>query len=162
MPLSAPYRGIGRVDWRKLINCRPDFTGGEHVMGAVAHEDWPIETWRPGVETRMLISALNGASGLCLFEQWIAPGAGAPTHGHPVEEVLTVVAGQAEMWIDDERFILTGNQSLIVPKLRQHGFANVGGETLHIRAVLASAAFDASFDGAAEATRRWAAAPVQG
>lgn len=131
-------------------------------MGAIAHENWPIETWRPGVETRMLISALNGASGLCLFEQWIAPGAGAPTHSHPVEEVLTVVAGQAEMWIDDERFLLSAHQSLIVPKRRRHGFANVGGETLHIRAVLASAAFEASFDGAAQATRRWASASIRG
>ena len=43
----------------------------------------------------------NGAAQLCIFEQWVAPGAGAPTHSHPVEEVLTVREGEAEMWIDE-------------------------------------------------------------
>src|SRR5438128_388251 len=59
------------------------------------------EQWRPGAETRMRVSAENGATQLCIFEQWIAPGAGAPTHRHPIEEVLTVIAGEAEMWLDD-------------------------------------------------------------
>jgi len=67
--------------------------------------DMPPEHWRPGVETRMLVSASNGAAQLCIFEQWIAPGTGAPTHFHPVEEVLTVREGEAEMWLDQERII---------------------------------------------------------
>ena len=45
----------------------------------------------------MLVSACNGADELCIFEQWVMPGAGAPTHSHPVEEVLTVLSGVAEM-----------------------------------------------------------------
>ncbi len=78
-------------------------------------QDTPLEQWRPGVETRMLASASNGAAQLCIFEQWIAPGTGAPTHSHPVEEVLTVREGEAEMWLDQERVIVTAGQSLIVP-----------------------------------------------
>jgi len=39
------------------------------------------EHWRPGVETRMLVSARNGAAQLCMFEQWVAPGNGAPIGG---------------------------------------------------------------------------------
>ena len=66
----------------------------------------PPEQWRQGVETRMLVSASNGAAQLCIFEQWIAPGAGAPTHSHPVEEVLTVREGEAEMWMDEQRIIV--------------------------------------------------------
>jgi hypothetical protein len=38
--------------------------------------DMTPEPWRLGVETRMLVSASNGAAQLCVFEQWIAPGAG--------------------------------------------------------------------------------------
>jgi len=52
-----------------------------------------LEEWRPGVKTRMLASARTGATALCIFEQWVAPGAGAPTHSHPVEEVLIVREG---------------------------------------------------------------------
>src|SRR5438128_10048336 len=97
----------------------------------------PLEHWRPGVETRMVVSAKSGAAQLCIFEQWVAPGAGAPTHSHPVEEVLTVREGEAEMWMDEQRAIVTAGQSLIVPAGRQHGFRNSGTATLHIHAVLA-------------------------
>ena len=117
--------------------------------------DMPPEQWRPGVETRMLVSARNGAAQLCIFEQWVAPGVGAPTHSHPVEEVLTVREGEAEMWIDDQRVIVPAGQSLIVPAGRQHGFRNSGNTTLHLHAVLASPVFEATPEGAAEPVRRW-------
>jgi mannose-6-phosphate isomerase-like protein (cupin superfamily) len=113
------------------------------------------EHWRPGVETRMLVSARCGATQLCIFEQWVAPGVGAPTHSHPVEEVLTVRDGEAEMWIDDARIIVQAGQSLIVPAGRKHGFRNSGNATLHLHAVLASPIFEATPEGATEVVRRW-------
>jgi quercetin dioxygenase-like cupin family protein len=114
-----------------------------------------IEHWRPGVQTRMLVSAQTGATQLCLFEQWVAPGNGAPTHSHPVEEVLTVHAGEAEMWLDQEKIIVKAGQSLIVPAGRQHGFRNPGTFTLHLHAVLASPIFEALPEGATTMVRRW-------
>jgi len=117
--------------------------------------DIPPEQWRPGVETRMLVSARSGAAQLCIFEQWVAPGVGAPTHSHPVEEVLTVREGEAEMWIDEERMIVSSGQSLVVSAGRQHGFRNSGTATLHLHAVLASSVFEATMEGATEKVRRW-------
>ena len=117
--------------------------------------DTALEQWRQGVETRMVVSAANGATQLCIFEQWVAPGAGAPTQSHPVEEVLTVREGEAEMWIGEQREIVTADQSLTVPGGRLHGFRNCGTTTLHIHAVLASPVFEATMEGAAEPTRRW-------
>jgi len=119
--------------------------------------DTPPENWRPGVETRMLVSARTGAAQLCIFEQWIAPGNGAPTHSHPVEEVLTVREGEAEMWIEDQRVIVSAGQSLTVPAGRKHGFRNSGSATLHLHAVLASPVFEATPEGATEPVRRWEA-----
>jgi quercetin dioxygenase-like cupin family protein len=133
-----------------LIPARKGFV----VQPAVLSES-PIEEWRLGVRTRMLISARNGATALCMFEQWVAPGAGAPTHSHPVEEVLTVREGAAELWLDSERIQLEAGQSLIVPAGRKHGFRNSGTGTLHVHAVLASAIFEATAEGASEVTRRW-------
>src|SRR3981189_3542963 len=124
-------------------------------MIVVDVRDMPSEQWRLGVETRMLVSASNGAAQLCMFEQWIAPGAGAPTHAHPVEEVLTVREGQAEMWIGQDRVIVTAGQSLTVPAGRQHWFRHSGNVTLHLHAVLASAVFEATPEGATEPVRRW-------
>jgi quercetin dioxygenase-like cupin family protein len=117
--------------------------------------DVSIEEWRPGVKTRMLISAQNGATQLCMFEQWVAPGTGAPTHSHPVEEVLTVHAGEAEMWLDQEKIIVKAGQSLIVPARRLHGFRNSGVDMLHLHAVLASPIFEAMPEGATDMVRRW-------
>ena len=114
-----------------------------------------VESWRQGVETRMVVSAVNGAAQLCIFEQWIAPGAGAPTHTHPVEEVLTVRDGEAEMWMEDQRVLVSVGQSLIVPAGCKHGFRNSGTATLHIHAVLASPVFEATVEGAMEVVRRW-------
>ena len=134
-------------------------------MRVITHQDEPCdessdepwETWRPGVETRMLISAKNGATELCIFEQKVAPGAGAPTHRHPVEEVLTVCEGEAEMWIEQDRMAVAAGRSLIIPAGRQHGFRNSGTQTLHVRAVLASPIFEAIPEGTTEVTRRWQA-----
>jgi quercetin dioxygenase-like cupin family protein len=118
----------------------------------------PPEQWREGVQTRMVISAANGATQLCVFEQWVAPGKGAPTHSHPVEELLTVRAGEAEMWLDEVRRLVRAGQSLVVPAGRLHGFRNAGAGTLHIHAILASPIFEATPEGASEATRRWTTA----
>jgi mannose-6-phosphate isomerase-like protein (cupin superfamily) len=72
-----------------------------------------------------------------------------------VEEVLTVLAGEAEMWIDEQRVVLTGGQSLIVPARQRHGFRNIGSRLLHVHAVLASSIFEADFEGSLAPVRRW-------
>ena len=117
----------------------------------------PPEHWRPGVESRMLFSAENGAAQLCIFEQWVAPETGAPTHSHPVEEVLTVREGEADMWIEGNHVTVHAGQSLLIPAGRLHGFRNSGTGTLHVHAVLASPIFEATPEGSAEPVRRWQA-----
>ena len=131
-------------------------------MNVIDVSNVPPEHWRPGVETRMLVSASMGAAQLCIFEQWVQPGTGAPTHSHPVEEVLTVRAGEAEMWIDEQRIVVSAGQSLIVPAGRKHGFRNCGATTLHLHAVLASPVFEATPEGTTEPVRRWSLATVRG
>jgi mannose-6-phosphate isomerase-like protein (cupin superfamily) len=112
----------------------------------VDHEHQPIEEWRAGVLTRMCVSAVNGATQLCIFEQWCAPDRGASTHLHDVEEVLTVLDGQAEFWIGEEHQTASAGQSVIVPAGCRHGFRNTGASTLHLQATLAAPIFQASTD----------------
>ena len=122
-------------------------------MKIIEHSEQPLEEWRTGVRTQMHVSASNGSAHLCIFEQWIAPETGAPTHSHSVEEVLTVIAGKADMWIDDAHIVVTGGASLVIPAGRKHGFRNIGSETLHLRAILASPIFEATFDSGV--VQRW-------
>jgi mannose-6-phosphate isomerase-like protein (cupin superfamily) len=122
------------------------------IIDPVEHEQ---EQWRLGVLTRMRVSALTGAAQLCIFEQWCDPDCGAPTHLHAVEEVLTVLAGQAEVWVGEECATLTAGQSVIVPAGYRHGFRNTGETTLHVEATLAAPMFEAAFDDLRETGRRW-------
>jgi quercetin dioxygenase-like cupin family protein len=124
-------------------------------MQIIDHARQGSEEWRPGVLTRMRVSALTGAMQLCVFEQWCESGKGAPTHLHAVEEVLTVLEGQAEFWLDGQRDALTSGQSVIVPAGLKHGFRNTGASVLHVQAVLAAPIFEASFDDVQEISRRW-------
>ena len=124
-------------------------------MHIIDHEQQPSEQWRPGVLTRMHVSAATGSVQLCVFQQWCDPGKGAPAHLHAVEEVLTVLAGEAEIWIEAERTRLRAGQSMIVPAGRKHGFRNIGDGMLHVQATLAAPIFEASFDDSNEVSRRW-------
>lgn len=121
------------------------------------HDTQDVEEWRKGVRTKMRVSILTGAMQLTIFDQWCDPGLGAPTHLHAVEEVLTVMAGRAEIWVAGERSIVAAGQSVIVPAGRKHGFRNANSEgTLHVQAVLAAPIFEATYDDRAELSRRWA------
>lgn len=101
-------------------------------MPIVPPSDQSVEEWRPGVRTRLIVSAATGSKSLCVFEQWSQPGRGAPTHTHfDVEEVILVVEGRAEVWIDDETSVLDAGGTALVPPHTRHGFRNVGEGTLH-------------------------------
>ncbi len=125
-------------------------------MKLITHEKQGVEDWRPGVATRMLVSAETGAAQLCVFEQFCQPGLGAPMHMHAVEEVLTVVEGQAEITVGGETVMAGGGHSVIIPAGVMHGFRNVAPSgILHMRAILASCIFEASYDDKREQTRRY-------
>jgi quercetin dioxygenase-like cupin family protein len=124
-------------------------------MRILDHQSQATEEWRPGVRTRMRVSALTGSVQLTQFEQWCDPGKGAPTHLHAVEEILTVLAGAADVWIEAAHTPMSVGQSIVVPAGRKHGFRNTGSTTLHVMATLAAPIFEASFDDSNEISRRW-------
>jgi mannose-6-phosphate isomerase-like protein (cupin superfamily) len=115
----------------------------------------PREEWRHGVMTQMQTSAVVGSAQLCIFEQWCEPGHGAPTHLHAVEEVLHVIDGEADVWVDDVHATLSSGQLVIVPAGRKHGFSNTGAGILRIKSTLASPVFEGAYDDNRETSRRW-------
>ena len=124
-------------------------------MNIVDHAGQPKDEWRPGVITRMRVSAVTGGMQLCIFEQWCDPGHGAPTHLHAVEEVLAVLAGEAEVWVGSERQTVTAGQSVIIRAGLPHGFRNTGAAALHVLATLAAPVFEAAYEDQRETPRRW-------
>jgi len=156
--------GNAQYCWcRAFVAARTSQLGQTHLalrgpeLKLIDHEHQLLEDWRPGVRTRMRISAQTGAKELTIFEQWCAPGHGAPTHWHPVEEVLSVLSGKVEIWIGDQRLLASAGQSALIPAKRRHGFRNSGESELHILAILAAPLFEAHYDDSGVVARRWEA-----
>jgi mannose-6-phosphate isomerase-like protein (cupin superfamily) len=127
-------------------------------MNVLDHNSHEIEKWREGVRTQMRMSILLGGRQLCIFEQFCDYGLGAPIYIHAVEEVLEVIDGRAEIFLGDQRAIVTANQSVLIPAGIKHGFRNLDHKILHVRATLASPIFEASYENKSEISRRWAPA----
>ena len=124
-------------------------------MDIIRHADHALEEWREGVMTQMRMSHRLGGRQLCIFDQFCDPGLGAPTHVHAVEEVLEVIEGRAEIWLDGDKALVEADQSVLIPAGALHGFRNVGTTILHVRATLAAAIFEAQYDSSKETSRRW-------
>lgn len=113
------------------------------------------EQWREGVATFPLISAAEGSSQFCIFEQVRQPGHGAPAQRHAVEEVLEVTKGCAEIFVAAESGFAGVSQSVLIPAGVSHSFRNSGDKTLRVRATLASPAFEAIYESSNKVSRRW-------
>ncbi len=129
-------------------------------MKVLNHAEQPLEKWRDGVMTQMRVSYLLGGRQLCIFDQFCDPGLGAPTHIHAVEEVLEVISGSADIWLNDERSTVTANQSVLIPAGAAHGFRNTGTDTLQVRATLAASIFEAQYASSKETSRRWSPSTI--
>ena len=70
-------------------------------------------------------------------------GTGHAFHRHPtMEEIIYVVSGQAEQWVDRETRVLGPGEIAHIPADVVHGTYNAGGEPLVFLAILSPAIFD--------------------
>jgi len=106
-------------------------------------------SWRPGKRGILHAGAsVGGATRLIVNESWNDFGVGAPTHTHPdgLEEIIMVLEGTAEFWVDGEHSTLETGDLIILPPYSHHGFKNIGAGTLHVLAVFSSATAPTIFD----------------
>jgi quercetin dioxygenase-like cupin family protein len=80
---------------------------------------FPINKW-----------AGSADSGVVYFE--IEPGDRLAEHTDSAEEVLYVVAGEAEAQVGDERRRLTAGDLAVIPAMVPHGVVNVGTESVKV------------------------------
>lgn len=79
----------------------------------------------------------TGAAHLTVIDVTLAPGKGHDFHKHPdQEEVLYVVAGKVEQWVDREKRALGPGDSAYVPAGMVHASFNVGSSDAKIVAIL--------------------------
>ena len=80
---------------------------------------------------------VTGARDLTVINVTLAPGKGHNFHHHPdQEEVIYVVAGQVEQWVDRDKRILGPGDSAFLPAGTVHASFNVGTAEANIVAIL--------------------------
>lgn len=70
----------------------------------------------------------------------LPPGEAHQFHFHPkMEEILYILSGTAEQWIEKEKRIMKAGDAIYLPVGMVHGTYNIGAETLDFLAVLSPA-----------------------
>jgi quercetin dioxygenase-like cupin family protein len=108
-------------------------TAGEMEVEELA---WGPHEWlcRPG---------LTDAKALLLVRVRMPPGQGHAFHRHPaMEEIIYVISGRAEQWVDRTSRPLGPGESAHIPRDVVHGTYNAGDETLVFLAILSPAIFE--------------------
>ena len=97
---------------------------------------WGPHEWlsRPG---------LTAAEQLLMVRVLMPSGRAHQFHRHPtMEEIIYVVSGTAEQWVDKEKRILRSGDAAHIPADVVHGTYNAGEDTLVFLAILSPAKFE--------------------
>ena len=101
----------------------------------VESSPWGPHEWlsRPG---------LTAAEELLMVRVLMPAGTAHQFHRHPeMEEIIYVISGTAEQWVDREKRTLRAGEMAHIPKDVVHGTYNAGDDTLVFLAILSPATF---------------------
>ena len=81
--------------------------------------------------------AITGAGDVTVMDVTLKPGAGHAFHKHPTqEEVITVMSGEIEQWLESEKQLLRPGDSIFIDAGVVHASFNVGGAPARLLVVL--------------------------
>jgi quercetin dioxygenase-like cupin family protein len=84
---------------------------------------------------------------LTVIEVNLAPGGGHNFHKHPdQEEVISVVAGEIEQWLEAEKATLKPGDSIFIPPDVIHASFNVSGQPAKLMVVLAPCVGESGYE----------------
>jgi quercetin dioxygenase-like cupin family protein len=109
-------------------------------MPAITHTDLPSEPMREGSTYQTLVGDKQGTTPLFIGIQTALPGYKTQLHSHPYMEIITVLEGEGEAWLEDTDGIvaLRAGMSLVMPAGIKHWFCAIGEKPLKIMGVHAS------------------------
>jgi quercetin dioxygenase-like cupin family protein len=99
----------------------------------IRQSERPVVDFPGGATYRTLIGDDNGAEiPIRTGIQTSQPGYATRVHSHPYVEVLTVLEGQGEAWLDGEAgtIVMAPGVTISIPAGRVHGFRVVGDKPL--------------------------------
>ncbi len=115
----------------------------DNLLRFVTGADAQVETSPWGPHEWLSRPGLTDATELLLVRVLMPAGRAHQFHRHPaMEEIVYVLSGTAEQWVDREKRILGPGDSAHIPRDVVHGTYNVGEDTLVFLAILSPALFE--------------------
>jgi len=109
----------------------------------ITKDDVQVEEAPWGVHDWISKEGLTEADHLMLVRVDMPPGKAHAFHRHPhMEEIIYVISGKAEQWVDQDSQVLGPGDSAHIPMDMVHGTYNAGDENLVFLAILSPAKFD--------------------
>jgi len=100
-------------------------------------ENTVVEDLERGVHQWFSRPDITGSEDLIVVQVEVGPGEGHPFHMHPdMDEVIYIVSGCAEQWLEQESKVLQAGESVFVSKKMVHATFNGGDEPLVFLAIL--------------------------
>ena len=109
-------------------------------MPVIDIEDVRIEEFETGRTYQTLVGDDEGSTPVRVGIQTSPPGYSTGTHSHPYMEVITVIEGTGEAWIEGEVNVIAigPGTTIIAPANIAHGFRNTGKNPMRSYGVHAS------------------------
>ena len=83
---------------------------------------------------------LTGSEQFITVRVEVEAGNGHPFHRHPdMEEIIYILSGRAEQWLEEEKKILQPGEAVFIPEDVVHATYNAGEESLVFLAILSPA-----------------------
>ena len=98
-------------------------------------EDTPVVSFGPLAHYQPIIGDDEGTTPIRTGIQTSQPGYEAPVHSHPYLEILHILDGTAEAWLEgreDTRVVLRRGDTIALPPGVPHSFRVVGDEPLRL------------------------------
>ena len=106
----------------------------------VTAAEMEVETLPWGPHEWLCRPGLTDAKELLLVRVRMPPGTGHAFHRHPaMEEIIYVISGRAEQWVDRVSHVLGPGDIAHIPRDVVHGTYNAGADTLRFLAILSPA-----------------------
>ena len=113
------------------------------ILRFITKDDVQVEEAPWGPHEWISREGLTDAEHLMLVRVSMPPGKAHAFHRHPhMEEIIYVISGKAEQWVDWKSQILGPGDSAHIPMDMVHGTYNACNEELVFLAILSPAKFD--------------------
>lgn len=112
----------------------------EELLRFVTEGEMQVEQLPWGPHDWLCRPGLTDAENLLLVRVHMPPGQAHKFHRHPeMEEIIYILSGTAEQWVDRDKRILKPGQLAHIPTDVVHGTYNAGEDALEFLAILSPA-----------------------